>query len=274
MGDDAEPSKLRLGGMALRNGVLVHGPAHWAVAVRDRPDGAPIVRSGAKSTVRARLLRRSKRAPVLRGVAALADAVLLLPRIRRQAPEARLPMDAWRTRAATAGALLGGVALRRGGPRTAVAREAAGLVLATVPALISLRDGQVTRFHAAEHQAIAAYETGEPATHTAKEHDRCGTNLLVPTLVATVAANMATSRLPLGRRARSAAGAAGSAVAIGAVMEAWSWAVEHADTALGRAMLAPGRLLQARLTTVAPSADELELGPLAVAAVVAAERPT
>ena len=26
--------KLRLGGMALRNGLLVHGPGHWAAAVR------------------------------------------------------------------------------------------------------------------------------------------------------------------------------------------------------------------------------------------------
>ncbi|HEY0277850.1 MAG TPA: hypothetical protein VGC32_06240 [Solirubrobacterales bacterium] len=31
--------KLRLGGMALRNGLLVHGPTHWAAAVR-RPDGS------------------------------------------------------------------------------------------------------------------------------------------------------------------------------------------------------------------------------------------
>ena len=28
--------KLRLGGMALRNGLLVHGPTHWAAAVRDK----------------------------------------------------------------------------------------------------------------------------------------------------------------------------------------------------------------------------------------------
>ncbi|MGH2714156.1 MAG: hypothetical protein ACRDM7_09795, partial [Thermoleophilaceae bacterium] len=27
--------KLRLGGMALRNGLLVHGPTHWAASVRD-----------------------------------------------------------------------------------------------------------------------------------------------------------------------------------------------------------------------------------------------
>ena len=30
----SEDGKLRLGGMALRNGLLVHGPTHWAAAVR------------------------------------------------------------------------------------------------------------------------------------------------------------------------------------------------------------------------------------------------
>ena len=35
----ADADKLRLGGMALRNGLLVHGPTHWAAAVRRR-DGS------------------------------------------------------------------------------------------------------------------------------------------------------------------------------------------------------------------------------------------
>ena len=43
MSDD----KLRLGGMALRNGLLVHGPTHWAAAVRTR-DGEIAVASGPK----------------------------------------------------------------------------------------------------------------------------------------------------------------------------------------------------------------------------------
>jgi hypothetical protein len=29
---DTADGKLRLGGMALRNGLLVHGPTHWAAA--------------------------------------------------------------------------------------------------------------------------------------------------------------------------------------------------------------------------------------------------
>src|ERR671918_190002 len=39
--------KLRLGGMALRNGLLVHGPTHWAAAVRT-DDGELKVASGRK----------------------------------------------------------------------------------------------------------------------------------------------------------------------------------------------------------------------------------
>ena len=39
--------KLRLGGMALRNGLLVHGPTSWAAAIRTR-DGRIEVASGRK----------------------------------------------------------------------------------------------------------------------------------------------------------------------------------------------------------------------------------
>ena len=46
------PEKLRLGGMALRNGLLVHGPTHWAAAVR-ADDGA-IARRLGRQAARAR----------------------------------------------------------------------------------------------------------------------------------------------------------------------------------------------------------------------------
>ena len=42
--------KLRLGGMALRNGLLVHGPSHWAAAVRTK-GGDVKVASGVKPRV-------------------------------------------------------------------------------------------------------------------------------------------------------------------------------------------------------------------------------
>ena len=52
MSDD----KLRLGGMALRNGLLVHGPTHWAAAVRTR-DGEIKVASGRKPAFGSRATR-------------------------------------------------------------------------------------------------------------------------------------------------------------------------------------------------------------------------
>ena len=51
--EPAGTGKLRLGGMALRNGLLVHGPTHWAAAVR-AADGTIAVASGPKPRVRGR----------------------------------------------------------------------------------------------------------------------------------------------------------------------------------------------------------------------------
>ena len=64
--DRAEPDdKLRLGGMALRNGLLVHGPTHWAAAVRT--DAGEIAGGlGPQAELRR---RAAERVPGLRGVA-------------------------------------------------------------------------------------------------------------------------------------------------------------------------------------------------------------
>src|SRR5919204_5031184 len=80
--------KLRLGGMALRNGLLVHGPTHWAVAVR-KPDGEIKVASGEKP----RLQGKIAEAPGLRGVVRLGEAFALIPLIKRRVPEVALPFE-------------------------------------------------------------------------------------------------------------------------------------------------------------------------------------
>ncbi|HEX3294252.1 MAG TPA: hypothetical protein VHR38_11005, partial [Solirubrobacterales bacterium] len=54
---------LRLGGMALRNGLLIHGPTSWAAAARDE-DGEIQVASGPKPTLAPEL---AVRVPLLRG---------------------------------------------------------------------------------------------------------------------------------------------------------------------------------------------------------------
>ena len=44
-----ESGRVRLGGMALRNGLLIHGPTSWAVAAR-APDGSIESASGPRPT--------------------------------------------------------------------------------------------------------------------------------------------------------------------------------------------------------------------------------
>ena len=112
--------KIRLGGMALRNGLLVLGPTHWAAAVRT-PDGQVKVASGRKPELSTRSVGR---VPGVRGVAKLAEAFALIPMVKRALPEAQLPMQDGRTLGAMAGAAAAGQMVRAAGPRT-VARELA-----------------------------------------------------------------------------------------------------------------------------------------------------
>src|SRR5437763_6228025 len=79
--------KIRLGGMALSNGVLVHGPTSWACAIRT-DDGELKV-----AAERKRLLGSRIKNPLLRGPARLAEAFAFLPRVKRVLPEARLPFE-------------------------------------------------------------------------------------------------------------------------------------------------------------------------------------
>src|SRR6187431_2556974 len=75
--------QLRLGGMALSNGVLVHGPNSWACAIR-HPDGRLEVVSEFKRYRSAGVTN-----PLFRGPARLAEAIALLPQVRRRSPAAR-----------------------------------------------------------------------------------------------------------------------------------------------------------------------------------------
>src|SRR5262249_8042871 len=202
MADD----KIRLGGMALQNGVLVHGPTSWAVAVRT-DDGELRVASGKKSLRGADVTN-----PVLRGPARILDAFLLLPRIRMARPEVRLPFERPAVLLAMIATGLAAQRLRRStrlGPAT---RELVGGVLSLLPATLALRGSDLAAYHGAEHISIGSYEHGEPR---GKEHERCGSHLIGPLLVtsalgATLAAKMpeqarGVARPGLARRHRAAA---------------------------------------------------------------------
>ena len=102
----AADDKVRLGGMALQNGILVHSFDHWAVAVRDAA-GEVRLASGRKPDLPAIVTGT----PLLRGVARMFEVAYLLPTIKRRLPEARLPMES-----AGMGAALAGSAARSARP--------------------------------------------------------------------------------------------------------------------------------------------------------------
>jgi uncharacterized protein YqhQ len=253
---------LRLGGMALRNGLLVHGPTHWAAAVRER-SGELRVASGPKPR-----LRRFDRVPGVRGVARLAEAFAVIPLVKRALPAAQLPFEDVRVVAGVAGASAAGVLLRRHA-RGPAAETVAGIA-SLAPALLSLRGGETAAYHGVEHKSIAAYEQGEEdAAGAAKEHDRCGSNLVAPMLAANVAGGA------LLRHAVQRPGPlANAAVAVGSVavaVEVFSWAERHGNSRMARALRRPGYELQRRMGTREPTAEQLEVGRAALQEILRVE---
>lgn len=257
--------KLRLGGMALRNGLLVHGPTHWAVAVRER-DGEIQVATGPKPR-----LHRAGSVPGVRGVARLAEAFAVIPLVKRAVPEARLPFQDPSVLLAAAGATAAGALLKRRVP--GMGGEAAAALMSLTPALFALRGGELAAYHGVEHKAIAAYEQdSDDAAAAAKEHDRCGSHLVAPMLAANVAGTL------LLRRALERPGpVAGGAVALAstaAAVEVFAWCERHGDTRTARALRRPGFELQRALGTREPDERQLEVGRAALQAILGAEGTT
>ncbi len=262
-GAEDEPDKLRLGGMALRNGLLVHGPTHWAAAVRTS-DGAVKSASGRKPDLGG---RASEKVPGLRGVAKLAEAMAVIPIVKRRLPEAKLPMQDARTLATMAGAALIGQAIRSSGGRT-MGRELAVGVVSAAPALLTLRSGDLAAYHGVEHKSIAAYETDGQAADATKEHDRCGSNLVAPMLTAAAVGNVAARKAGLkGPVAEAVVGLGSAALAV----EVFAWSERNEGTAMSRALRKPGYEIQRIVGTREPSAEQLEVGRAALEEILRAE---
>ncbi len=251
--------KLRLGGMALQNGVLVHGPTAWGAAVR-LPDGTIKSASGPKPRLGARMT-----VPFVRGPLRLAEAFAVLPVVKRALPEARMPFE----RPAVAVALVAastGASLARRSSLPTVPREATVLIASLAPALVALRGQDLTSYHGAEHVSIGTYETGERA---AKEHERCGSHLVGPLTITTALAAAAAERAPA--RHRTTARLAGTVAALGAAVEIFGWMSRNPDRRLARALARPGTELQRRLSTSEPSDAQLEVAEAALRVCLEAE---
>ena len=80
-----------------------------------------------------------------------------------------------------------GGARARGRARSAA--RARSRCLSIAPTALALRDSDLAAYHGVEHKAIAGYEQDTDAADAAKEHDRCGSNLVAPMMISTVAGN-------------------------------------------------------------------------------------
>lgn len=259
MNDD----KLRLGGMALRNGLLVHGPTHWAAAVRTR-DGRIERASGEKPR-----FRGLDGVPGLRGATRLAEALAVIPLVKRALPAAQLPFQNASVVGAGAGATVAAALLRRRW-RGSFAAEAGAAAISLVPSVVALRGGDLAAYHGVEHKAIGAYEQGaEDARDATKEHDRCGSHLMTPLIASNIAG------VTLLRKAVDQPGPlASSAVALaslGVAVEVFGWAERHPDSAATRVLRRPGHELQRVLGTREPTEDQLDVGREALDEILRAE---
>jgi uncharacterized protein YqhQ len=250
---------IRLGGMALQNGVLVHGPTAWGAAVRDA-DGTLHVASGKKPR-----FADSVQAPVLRGPLRLAEAFALLPVVRRALPQARFPFE----RRAVLGSMLASSVvarkLRRRG--STGGRELVAGAVTLLPAALALRGPDLAEYHGAEHVSIGTYENG--GERAPKEHPRCGSQLLAPMLASSLAANLAAARVPAA--ARGLARLLGTTAAIGASVEVFAWMARNPTHPVSRALARPGFELQKRFSTAEPSEAQVEVADAARDACLALE---
>src|SRR5256714_3688414 len=239
--------KVRLGGMALANGVLVHGPNAWACAVRTDDGELKVVAR------RKRFSGAKGESPLLRGPAPLADALSIVPQIRRALPGARLPFE---RRGVLAAMLASAVVVRLVRTSTKLrpaAQELASGLLSVAPAALALRGPDVAAYHGAEHISIGTYEHGERAE---REHERCGSHLLGPLLATTAIGNALAAPAPAHLPTAARLGA--QLVAVAASTEIFGWMVRNPDKRLARALAKPGHELQHRVATPQPTPEQIE----------------
>jgi len=252
--------KIRLGGMALANGVLVHGPKAWACAIRT-PEGELKVESATKSFRAAEVGQ-----PFLRGAARLAEVMLLLPQVRRTLPEARLPFERPRVLATMVGSAVAARLVKTSRLRP-LAQELLAGALSLAPAALAVRGSEVAAYHGAEHISIGSYEHGETR---AKEHERCGGHLIGPLLLTSAVGNVLASLAPEG--VRNHARTAAQIGALGASTEIFGWMTRNPENAVAQALSKPGHELQHRLTTAEPTPEQLEVAEAALGACLELER--
>jgi len=296
-----------LGGQAVLEGVMMRGVRHWAVAVRKpAPEGAP---EGALGEIAVQefefgareRLRRLSKVPVLRGMIALVDSMVIGFKALSIAAAAQLGGDDEDGEELSGGlwiaTLVIGFAFAIGlffiVPLTlvnlikhqlgssvlfwlveGVLRTA--IFLAYLALLARMRDLRRTfEYHGAEHKTISCYEAGdeltpERAAQYSRLHPRCGTSFLLVVMIVSIfvfaiAGVHAWWILALTR-------IVGIPIIIGISFELIKFAGKNRRRRWVQAVMWPGMQLQ-RLTTSEPSLDQLAVAIASLNAVLARETP-
>ncbi|MCL0061111.1 DUF1385 domain-containing protein [Dehalococcoidia bacterium] len=288
------PKRIRYGGQAVLEGVMMRGPNRMKVAVR-RPDGEIVSMADPVSTIYAGRLRKT---PLLRGIFALIEALILgvkaLMFSAKIAAESELeeelkPGILW----ATVGlGLVLGVALfvilpmlithygiDRLTTSPVISNAADGIIrllffityLALISRIPDIR--RVFAYHGAEHKAVNAYEAGATMTvenvqRYSTSHTRCGTGFLLIVMVIAIMVFVFTGQPALWLRLLSRLALLPVIAAIG--YELIHLAANHTGNRIIRAVMAPGLALQS-LTTRQPDSEQVEVAIAALEGVIETE---
>jgi uncharacterized protein YqhQ len=247
-------NKLRLGGMALRNGLLVHGPTHWAAAVR-ASDGTIKAASGPKPRITG-----FDEIPGLRGLVRLAEAFAVIPLVKRGLPEAKLAFENPAVIGVAAASSLTGSLVRR--RLRGTSGELSAALISLAPAIFALRGGELAAYHGVEHKAIAAYEADDDAANALKEHERCGSHLMAPMLAANVAGTLLLKKTL--ERPNVLAGGVVALASTAVAVEVFAWSERHSGSPVSKALKRPGYELQRAFGTREPTEYQLEVGRAAL----------
>jgi uncharacterized protein YqhQ len=293
-----------VGGQAVLEGVMMRGVSTWAVAVRlPKLGGAPAYELGDIEVKTEPLVswtkkHRAYRLPIIRGVVALAESLVIGFRALGIAANAQVPEDEepisgglWAGTIVIALAFAIGLFFVVPVGLTSLVKDAIGsaflfwliegivrtaIFLGYLVLLSRLKDlRRVFEYHGAEHKTIAAYEAGVPLTpdnaaRFSRLHPRCGTSFLLVVMIVAIFVFA-----PIGLPAwwlLVLTRILGVPLIAGISFEIIKWAGRNRGKSWVRAIIWPGLQLQ-KLTTREPDKAELAVAIAALDAVLEVEKP-
>jgi uncharacterized protein YqhQ len=293
-----------VGGQAVLEGVMMRGVSTWAVAVRlPTPEDAPADELGDIEVKTEPLVswtkkHRAYRLPIIRGVVALAESLVIGFRALGIAANAQVPDEEepisgglWIGTIVVALAFAIGLFFVVPVGLTSLIKDAIGsaflfwliegivrtaIFLGYLLLLSRVKDlRRVFEYHGAEHKTIAAYEAGveltpENAAKFSRLHPRCGTSFLLIVMIVAIFVFA-----PIGLPAwwlLVLTRILGVPLIAGISFEIIKWAGRNRNKAWVRTIMWPGLQLQ-KLTTREPDAAELAVAIAALDAVLEVEKP-